>query len=83
MGKKTIDMVAMNTKKANAQNLTCFIAFVAAAALAAIMFVVACIMPVFVTTTEITCWVSMALEAAAICLGFVSYWIKVNALSEV
>jgi hypothetical protein len=82
MGKKNIDMVAIQTKKANAQNLTCFIAFVAAAALAVILMVAACVMPAVVTTTEITCWVSMAMEAAAIALGFVSYWIKTNALSE-
>jgi hypothetical protein len=82
MSKKTIDMVAIQTKKANAQNLTCFIAFVATAALAAILMVVACIIPTVVTTTEITCWICMALEALAICLGFVSYWIKTNALGD-
>ena len=82
MSKKTIDMVAIQTKKANAQNMTCFCAFVVTAALAAIIMIVACIMPAIVTTTAITCWVSMIMEAVAIFLGFVSYWIKANALSE-
>lgn len=82
MSKKTIDMVAIQTKKANAQNLTCFIAFVVTAALAAIIMVVACIIPVIVTTTEITCWVCMVMEAVAIFLGIVSYWIKANTLNE-
>ncbi len=77
---KNVDMVAINTKKANAQNLTCFISFVAAAALAVILMIVACALPAIVTVTEVICWVSMALEAAAICLGFVAYWIKTNAL---
>lgn len=80
MGKKNIDMVAIEIKKANAQNLTCFITFIAVAALAAICMVVACILPALVTTTEITCWISMALEAIAIALGFVAYWIKTNTL---
>lgn len=83
MSKRNIDMVAIQTKKANAQNLTCFIAFVATAVLAAILMIVACVMPMFVTTTAITCWISMAMEAMSVFLGFVSYWIKVNALSEV
>lgn len=78
--KKNVDMVAIQTKKANAQNLTCFISFVAAAALAVILMVVACVLPAIVTVTEVTCWISMALEAAAIGLGFVAYWIKTNAL---
>lgn len=80
MGKKNVDMVAIETQKANAQNLICFITLIVVASLAVICMLVACILPAVVTTTETTCWISMALEAIAIGLGFVSYWIKTNAL---
>ena len=83
MENKNINMVAIGTKKANAQNLTCFIAFITSVILAIIIMAAACIMPAVVTTTEITCWISMTMEAVAIFLGFISYWIKANALSEV
>ena len=78
MGKKNIDMVAIETKKANAQNLTCFITCIVSAAIAAILMIVACVLPAVVTVTEIICWVSMALEAVSIALGFIAYWIKRN-----
>ena len=80
MSKKNIDMVAIETKKANAQNLTCFITLITVASLAVICMLIACILPAIVVTTKITCWISMALEAIAIGLGFVAYWIKTNAL---
>ena len=80
MTKKALDMVAINTPKANAQNLTCFIAFVAACALSIVFMLVACIMPALVNVTKIICWVSMALEAMSAGLGWVAYWIKRNAL---
>lgn len=80
MCKESINMVAIETKKANAQNLTCFVAFIAATTLAVILMIVACSLPVVTTVTQTTCWVSMAFEAAAICLGFISYWIKKHTL---
>ena len=79
--KKDIDAVMIVTSKANAQNLTCFIAFIVAVVMAAMFMVAACILPIIVDATKIICWVSMGLEAAAIGLGFVSYWIKKNALN--
>ena len=82
MSKKTIDMVAIQTKKANAQNLICFITFVTTAILAVILMIAACVIPVIVNTTAVTCWICMAMEAVAIFLGFASYWIKTNALYE-
>lgn len=72
--------VAIEIKKANAQSLTCFIAFIATAALAAIIMIAAFLIPTIVTVTEGTCWLAMALEAASIGLGFASYWIKNHAL---
>ena len=81
MAKKAIEMVAFSTKKANAQNLTCFIAFIAATALAIIFMLVACVVPAMITNvTEVTCWISMALEAVSAGLAYVAYWIKRNAL---
>ena len=79
--KKDIDMVTIDPKKANAQSLTCFITFIATAVIAVILMIVACINPIITTTTtEITCWISMALEAVAIGLGFIAYWIKKHTL---
>jgi hypothetical protein len=77
---KNVDMVAIQTKKANAQNLTCFIAFVASASIAGILMAVAWALPAIIAVTKITCWISMVLEAAAIGLVFVACWIKKNAL---
>jgi hypothetical protein len=80
MAKKNIDMVAIEPRKANAQNLTCFIALIVTATLAVICMIVACVLPAIIITTKTICWISMALEAIALGLGFVSYWIKKNAL---
>lgn len=80
MGKKQIDMVAMTPQKANAQNMTCFIAFIVTAALSIFLMLVACVLPAIVRVTQITCWISMALEAISIVFGFVAYWIHHNAL---
>ena len=79
--KKAIEYEAMTIKKANAQHLTCFIAFIASAALSIVLMLVACVMPAMITNvTEVTCWCSMVLEATSICLGWVSYWIYKNTL---
>ena len=80
MNKKILEMVAINTKQANAQSLTCFIAFIAASALAIVFMLVACIMPALVNVTKMTCWGSMIFEAISAGLGWVAYWIKRNAL---
>lgn len=81
MAKKTIDMIAITPDKANAQNCTCFITFLATGFLAIAMMLVACVLPAMVTAvTEIICWVSMGLEAASIGLGVVAIWIKKHAL---
>ena len=81
MTKKALEMVAMTIKKANAQHLTCFVAFITSIALAIIFMLVACIAPAMMTNvTEVTCWISMALEAVSIGLGCIAYWIKRNAL---
>ena len=72
-------MVAIETKKANAQNLTCFVTFIVAAVIAAILMIVACVLPAVVSVTAIICWISMALEAVAIAIGIIAYWIKRNA----
>lgn len=79
--KKTIMYEAITAKKANAQSLTCFIAFITATALAIVLMLVACIVPAMIANvTEVTCWASMVLEATSIALGYVAYWIKKNAL---
>lgn len=80
MSKKNIDMVAIEVTKANAQNMTCFITFVATTVLAIALMLVACVLPAKSTVTEITCWTSMLLEAISIGLGCIAYWIKRNAL---
>lgn len=80
MSKKNIDMVAIEVTKANAQNLTCVITFIATAALSIFLILVACVLPAITTVTQIICWFSMALEAASIGLGFLAYWIRRNAL---
>lgn len=80
MSKKNLDMVAIDVTKANAQNMTCFITFIAATILAIALMLVACVLPAMVTVTEIICWISMVLEALSIGLGCVAYWIKRNAL---
>ena len=80
MGKKTVDMIALEVSKANAQNLTCFITFITTAAVSIFLMLVACVLPAIVNVTEITCWISMALEAVSIGLGFIAYWIHHNTL---
>lgn len=81
MSKKTIDMIAITPAKANAQNATCFITFIATGFLSVVLILVACVLPAMITTvTEIICWISMALEATSIGLGCVAIWIKRNAL---
>lgn len=81
MSKKTLDMVAMTTSKANAQHFTCFATFIATTLLAVAMMLVACVLPAMVTeVTETICWISMALEAISIGLGAVAIWIKKHAL---
>ena len=81
MSKKTIDAVAMPVGKANAQQSTCFITFLATGLLSVAMMLVACVLPAMIeTVTEITCWISMGLEAVSIGLGYVAAWIKRNAL---
>ena len=78
--KKTIDMVAIPVKKANAQSLTCFVAFVTSAVLAAVAMIVAGILPVLVKANEITCWICMLIEVVSIGLGYIAFWIKTKAL---
>lgn len=79
--KKAIAYEAITAKKANAQSLTCFITFIATTALAITFMLVACVAPAMITNvTEVTCWISMALEAISAGLGYVAYWIKRNAL---
>ena len=80
MGKKTIDMVAITPEKANAQNMTCFVTFITIAALSVLFMLVACVLPAMVRVTEVTCWISMALEAASSGLGYIAFWIHRNAL---
>lgn len=80
MAKKDIDMVAIQPKKANAQALTCFVAFVATTLFAVLMMATACILPIVFETSAVMCWLCMALEAASAGLGFVAYWVKCNAL---
>ena len=75
-----INMVAMPPKKANAQSLTCFVAFIATVLLSVTMMTAACVLPVLFDVTAIICWISMALEAASAGLGLVAYWIKRNAM---
>ena len=78
--KKAIAYEAITIKKAKAQHLTCFVAFIASAALSIVLMLVACVMPAMVNVTEVTCWSSMILEATSISLGYISYWIYKNAL---
>lgn len=80
MGKKNIDMVAITPTKANAQNLTCFVAFITATAVAIFLMLSACVLPTVVPVTAIACWFSMLLEAASIGIGYLAFWIKRNAL---
>lgn len=80
MSKKTIDAVAMPVAKANAQNLTCVIAFIVSASLSIVLMLVACVMPAMISVTEVICWIAMALEAASIGFGCIAYWVKRNAL---
>lgn len=80
MSKKNIDMVAIEVTKANAQNMTCFVTFVAAAFMSVILMLVACVIPAMVNVTEIICWISMILEAISIALGYVAFWIHRHAL---
>ena len=78
--KNNIDMVAIVPKKANAQNLTCFVTFIVTACLAVILMIMAWALPALVITTQVICWVCMALEASAAGLAWIAYWIKCNAL---
>jgi hypothetical protein len=80
MNKKTIDMVAIPNRKANAQQLTCFASFIASATSAVLVMIVACLLPVMCAPVAAVCWTSMLLEAISICLGFIAYWIKTKAL---
>lgn len=80
MSKKTIDMVAITPEKANAQHLTCFVAFVTAAAMGALVLIMAFVLPAIVTVTPIICWISMMLEAFAAGLGYIAFWIYKNTL---
>lgn len=78
--KKEVNLVGLETKKANAQSLTCFVAFIATAVFAVAMMIAACALPMVCNVTAVICWISMGLEAASAGLGFVAYWIWRNAL---
>lgn len=81
MSKKMIDMVAITTKKANAQNFTCFITCLVTGFITITTMIVACTLPALVTeVTETICWVSMGLEATSLVFGITTCWIKRNAL---
>ena len=81
MANKTFDMIAIPPTKANAQQLTCFVAFITAILLAIALMVVAVSLPLMVdNATKEMCWTSMALEAISAGLVFVAVWIKRNAL---
>lgn len=80
MAKKEIDMVAITPNKANAQQLTCTIAYIAAGTLAICLMLAACIIPALINVTKVTCWICMALEAMSAGLGYVTIWIHHNAL---
>ena len=81
MAKKIIDAVALPVGKANAQQSTCFITFLATGLLAVATMLIACVLPAMMeNVTETICWVSMGLEAISIGLGHVAAWIKRNAL---
>lgn len=80
MAKKDIDMVAITPKKANAQNMTCFIAFIATTAMAIFLMLTACVLPAITNVTAVICWSSMFLEAMSIGIGYLAFWIKRNAL---
>jgi hypothetical protein len=80
MNKKTIDMVAIQPHKANAQSLTCFGAFVAAASFSALIMIVAILLPVMCTPTAVVCWMSMLLEASSVVFGYIAWWIKTKAM---
>lgn len=79
--KKTLNMIALTTSKANAQNLTCFVTFIVTAILAVVVMLVAIILPAKAeNVTGTICWISMCLEAISAILGIVASWIKRNAL---
>lgn len=80
MAKKTIDMVAITPDKANAQNMTCFVAFITATAFAIFLMIFACVMPTILPVTAGVCWFAMFLEAISIGIGYLAFWIKRNAL---
>lgn len=80
MAKKDIDMVAITTSKANAQNMTCFTTFIVTTAASIFLMLFACVFPAIVEATKIVCWISMFLEAVSIGLGCLAFWIKRNAL---
>ena len=80
MSKKELEMVAISPEKANAQSLTCFIAFVVMTALAVILMIAAFVLPIFAVTTKIICWIAMGLEAIAFGFGCIANWINNNAL---
>ena len=81
MANKTYDMIAISPTKANAQQLTCFIAFIAAILMAIVLMIVAVSLPLMIdNATKEMCWISMALEAISAGMVFVAVWIKRNAL---
>lgn len=80
INKREIKMVATTIKNANAQQLTCFVTFIAACTLSFVFMLIACIAPAIVNVTKATCWASMALEAMSIGFGYIACWIKRNAL---
>lgn len=80
MSKKNIDMVAIETRKANAQTLTCFITFIVATSVSIFLMLVACVLPAMVPVTEFICWMSMILEAASIGIGYLAYLINKHTL---
>ena len=77
---KFIDMVTVPTHKANAQSLTSFVAFIASASIAALIIIVAILLPVLCTPTAVICWISMLLESTSVGLATIAWWIKTNAL---
>ena len=77
---KFIKKVKVPTHKANAQSLTSFVAFIASASIAALIMIVAILLPVICTPMAAICWISMLLEATSVCLGGIALWIKMNAL---
>ena len=77
---KHITLETIEPKRKLAQEIVCYSAFYVCCGIAAVLLIWAAVMPTMVEPTAKVCWTSMLMEALAIVVSYVAYWVKKNTL---